>query len=358
MGPSICDCRFAFRLILTGDGNYKADHVAQPPASNDKDVWLGEGGGMMPRRTEYRAFLKTALERHTVCTFFLADGILDADSCMQKAPCENTFRAITNAVLASKACDITGVVAIACARHGCYAPNSIVDLYKSEQQKNVDFAILKAIETTGVDPDQGILFIYDIVCQYIIYLQDRIGRHLPPGLEIDRAIGLFHVHAHKEQCFFRYSPSFIPGAATVCGEIMESLWAALNGISQSIRTATLAHRAEVLDDHACDSNHKKLLGMTNFLSRRHKEAAENLEEADKYLDQLTRAADPLAIQAWTQEIEHAEATRLVDPAVMDIYGARAMPGTAAPVDAPAPSTEGKSATQLWLELALVVEERQ
>jgi len=70
MGPSICDCRFAFRLILMGDGNYKADHVAQPLASNDKDVWLGEGGGMMPRRTEYRAFLKTALERHTVCTFF------------------------------------------------------------------------------------------------------------------------------------------------------------------------------------------------------------------------------------------------------------------------------------------------
>jgi len=67
---------------------------------------------------------------------FLADGMLSADSCMQKAPCKNTFRAITNAVLASKACDITGVVAIACARHGCYALNSIVDLFKSEQQKS------------------------------------------------------------------------------------------------------------------------------------------------------------------------------------------------------------------------------
>jgi len=68
---------------------------------------------------------------------------------------------------------------------------------------------------------------------------------------------------------------------------MESLWAALNGISQSICMATLAHHAEVLDDHACDSNHKKLLGMTKFLSHRHKEAAENLEKAEKYLDQLT-----------------------------------------------------------------------
>ena len=131
-------------------------------------------------------------------THFPADGMLCTHSYMQKAPCENTFRAITNAVLASKACDITGVVAIACAWHGCYAPNSIVNLFKSEQQKNVDFAILKAIESTGVDPDQGILFMYDIICQYIIYLHERISCHLPPGLKIDCAIGLFHVHAHNK----------------------------------------------------------------------------------------------------------------------------------------------------------------
>ena len=46
----------------------------------------------------------------------------------QKAPCENTFRAITNALVASTSCDITGIVAIACAWHGCYVPNSIVDV--------------------------------------------------------------------------------------------------------------------------------------------------------------------------------------------------------------------------------------
>ena len=103
--------------------------------------------------------------------------MLCAHSCLKKAPCENTFRAITNAVLASKACNITGVVAIACAQHGCYTPNSIVNLFKSEQQKNVHFVILKAIESTRVDPDQGILFMYDIVCWYIIYLHERI-RHL------------------------------------------------------------------------------------------------------------------------------------------------------------------------------------
>ncbi|KIM35088.1 hypothetical protein M413DRAFT_48291, partial [Hebeloma cylindrosporum] len=171
------------------------------------------------------------------------------------------FRAITNALIASKACDVTGIVAVACARHGCFAPNAIVDLFKSEQQKNVDFGILKAILTTGVDPEQGLMLMYDIVCQYIIHILKRIGAHLPNGLEIDRAISMFHVHAHKEQCFFRYAPSLIPGAGVTAGEILESLWSGLNGISPSTRTATLPHRAEVLDDHACDSNHKKLLGM-------------------------------------------------------------------------------------------------
>ena len=73
-------------------------------------------------------------------------------------------------MLFSKACDITGIVAIACARHGCFAPNSIVDLIPGEQQKNVDWGILEAIQSTGVDPAQGLMLYYDIICQYIIYL--------------------------------------------------------------------------------------------------------------------------------------------------------------------------------------------
>jgi Kyakuja-Dileera-Zisupton transposase len=279
---------------------------------------------------------------------------------LQKAPCENTFRAISNALIGSKACDITGVVAIACARHGCYAPNAIVDLFKNEQQKNVDFALLRAIETTGVDSDQGLLFMYDIVCQYIIHLRERIGDQLPLALKIDRAIGMFHVHGHKEQCFFRYAPSFIPGAGITCGEILESLWAALNGISPSTRTATLAHRAEILDDHACDSNHKKLLGMTKFLIRGHKESLENLEASEKYLDQLTRGADSLAIEHWLREIQTAEATRLDNPAVMDLYGSRGSHRNSIVVEPSAPSdhSESPTATELWLHMALMIEERQ
>jgi hypothetical protein len=164
-------------------------------------------------------------------------------------------------LLFSKACDITGIVACACGRHGCFAPNSIVDLYRGEQQKNVDWSVLETIRTTNVHPKQGMTFYYDIACQYWVYLNERIGHLLPPNLEFDRAIGLFHVHAHKEECLYRFASSFIPKAGVVAGEILESLWSRLNLITTATRTATLAHRAEVIDDHASDSNHKKTLGM-------------------------------------------------------------------------------------------------
>jgi hypothetical protein len=183
----------------------------------------------------------------------------------QKAPCETKFRAIENALMSNTTCDINGIVAIACARHGCFAPNGIVDLFRGEQQKNVDWAFLESLRTTHVRSGQGVMLIYDIICQYIIYLLKRIGDRLPPGLDIDRAIGLFHVHGHQEQCFFRYASSFIPGCGIVAGEILESLWANMNTITPSTRTATLAHRTEIIDDHASDSNFKKATSMGNFL---------------------------------------------------------------------------------------------
>jgi hypothetical protein len=164
-------------------------------------------------------------------------------------------------LLSSKACDVTGVVAIACARHGCFAPNGLVDLFKGEQQKNVDWAFIKALRTIKIHPAQGGLLIYDIICQYWIHFFERIGYLLPPDFKLDCGIGSFHVHGHKQECFFRYGTSFIPHSGVTVGEILEPLWANMNQISPAARTATLAHRAELLDDHASDSNHKKALGL-------------------------------------------------------------------------------------------------
>ncbi|KAF8952217.1 hypothetical protein BDZ97DRAFT_2066652 [Flammula alnicola] len=296
--------RAVYQRVFVADGNFKADHVRQ--AKPSKDVWLSEGGGMAPTREEYFAFLKIAIERLT------------------KAPCENTFRAIMNALLASSACDITGLVGIACARHGCYAPNALVDLFKGEQQKNVDFALLKALETT----------------RYFVHLQERIGNRLPTGLKVDRAIGLFHVHAHKDECFFRYATSFIPDAAVTIGEILEPLWSELNAISP-----TYARQPWRI-----------MLRITKVLCRRHIEASENLANLQQYFTELSEAAGPQAVERWKTDIEDAEARRLTDPKAMDIYAAQVADRTddqsASAVNRP------RSAIEIWLEFALMIEEKQ
>ena len=166
-------------------------------------------------------------------------------------------------MLFSKTCDITGIVAIACARHGCFAPNSIVDFFCGEQQKNVDWSFLECIRTTNVDLEQGVMLIYDIICQYFIYLYSWIRHLLPSGLEVNWAISLFHVHSHKKKCFYWFVPCFIPGTGIIAGKACEPLWAKLNPITTATRTATLAHHAKVIDDHASDSNHKKGLSIGN-----------------------------------------------------------------------------------------------
>jgi hypothetical protein len=248
------------------------------------------------------------------------------------------------------------VFGVACGRHGCYAPQALVDLFKGEQQKNADFALLKGLKHTHVEYDQTVLFIYDIICQYIVYIRQRIGQHLPPGLVIDAAIGLFHVHAHKEQCFFQYAPTFIPGSGIVSGEILESLWSTLNSISPMARTATLAHRAETLDDHANDSNHKKMLGIVSSLCRSHGHAVDMLDHAKSYYDNLTYEAGTAAVDKWTDDIERAENNRRNDITVMNIYAAKLVQESS-DIQQPA-SGMPVSPLDSWMELTLGVEEKQ
>ena len=260
-----------------------------------------------------------------------------------------------NALLASKACDVTGIVAIACARHGCYAPNSLADLFLGEGQKNMDFSLLKAIWLTHVDPDQGVLLIYDIVCQYIVHFLHRVGDRLPEGLKVDAAIGLFHVHAHKDDCFFRFASTFIPGAAIVAGEYLESLWSTLNSISPSARTATLPYRPELLDDHATDSNHKKMLGIVSSLCKNYEKAVEMSQIAEKYYDNLTGQAGHLAVGKWEAEIVQAEQERIENRQSMDIYATKLEKHS---VQVPTQTESSGTALDRWMSFALEVENKQ
>lgn len=246
-------------------------------------------------------------------------------------------------------------------------------MYLGEQQKNVDFIVLRLIRILGLDPAQGLFLIYDIVCQYIINLLKRIGKDLPDDLTIEQAIDLFHVHCHKDECFFRYATTFIPGAGVVAAQILESLWSTLNTISPKLRTASLPHRAETLDDHACDSNYKKMLGMTDTLREKYLDAKVMIVQAKDNYSKIVLTIDPATFRIWEQEILRAEKDRVHNITAMDVYRARipSLSGTPGPgpgtgmgmesESGPGTGTEGGTVMtpqEQWMEFALLVEESQ
>ena len=151
----------------------------------------------------------------------------------------------------------------ACARHGAFAPSSGVNFQKGERQMNIDYSFSEALKTTNTDGITEVLLIYDIMCQYGVHMDRRFteasGLNIPETITVIKAIGLFHVHGHQDSCLYRFAPTYIPGVGMVDGEVLETLWSMLNEISQSVRSATLATREEVLDDHMGDSNWKKLI---------------------------------------------------------------------------------------------------
>ena len=128
----------------------------------------------------------------------------------------------------------------------------------------MDYSLCKALSYNMEDMPVA-LVMYDIMCQYGVHLKERVENSpelsLPHSLELHTRIGLFHIHGHQDSCLPHLSPSYIPGAKQVDGEIIETLWAPLNNISQSIQGMTLAHCQEVLDAHMNHSNWKKMVNI-------------------------------------------------------------------------------------------------
>jgi hypothetical protein len=162
---------------------------------------------------------------------------------------------------------------MACARHGCFCPSSVVDFPKGERQILMDLALAEAARTTNMTRIKRFALVYDVMCEYGVNLDARfltyLGISLPEGVELIKAIGLFHVHGHIDKCLHRYATTYIPDLAVIDGEILETLWSVINQTARSTRGATTAHRTEVLDDHMGDSNWKKTINMGLLLRFAH-----------------------------------------------------------------------------------------
>lgn len=135
---------------------------------------------------------------------------------------------------------------------------------KQTRQMNMDYCLSESLKYKLKGLPFAALY-YDIMCQYWRHLEERFDKNphltLPDDMEVKRAIGLFHVHGHIDECFSRFAPTYMPGVGMVAGEILESLWAIINGTSDSARSMSTQSRREYLDDQINDCNWKKLLGI-------------------------------------------------------------------------------------------------
>ncbi|EDR02344.1 uncharacterized protein LACBIDRAFT_332405 [Laccaria bicolor S238N-H82] len=206
---------------------------------------------------------------------------------------------------------------------------------------------------------------------YHVNLWDRIANN--PNLSISEkanlimGIGLFHVHGHQDECLFRLATSFIPGAGMVDGEILESLWAQLNDISRSTRTATLAHRAEVLDDHMNDSNWNKMVNIVSSVIAKYRKAVVGLVDSKDYFDQLNSSAGEHN-HTWQAEIRAAESDRAQgNLKAMDIMAPRNPPNCPAPLTTAQVQLKlmdqerlsmGSTGQTSWIATGLKIEETQ
>jgi hypothetical protein len=112
--------------------------------------------------------------------------------------------------------------------------------------------------------------LYDIMCQYSVNLFKRMEKNALPWPSYDEflaGVGIWHVHGHVRDCYYRYCPLFLPGVGVVDGEIVETIWSVLNRVARTTRHMSLHHRQEVINSHINYLNYHKMLGAGKLVSR-------------------------------------------------------------------------------------------
>lgn len=219
------------------------------------------------------------------------------------------------------------------------------------RQKNIDYAVCKALNSKTMKGINRSLLVYDIFCQWTVNFLLRVDQSpflsIPEGMEIIGAIGDFHVVGHIDDCLPRYTLAYVPGSGVIDGEILETLWAVLNETSRSAKGATMAHRNEILDDHMNHSNWMKLIGMSKYfllitmplkniehlfnlessLLRKMKRATKLLKGSKESYEKLTESASPADLQAWQEGELTAQRNRGENVKSMDYYALKCIRGT-------------------------------
>jgi hypothetical protein len=171
----------------------------------------------------------------------------------------------------------------------------------------MDYMLWKSLENHD---DIVQLFIsYDIVCQWYKNIWRRLASYHPKLCERGGRrfyvwlIPKFHLPAHIEACNIRFSFNLTPFVGQTDGEAPERGWANANPLANSTKEMGPGARRDALDDHFNDWNHKKIVGLGEFLLERAKKACNNMGTFRLELLETERGLPAEALEKWTREME-------------------------------------------------------
>jgi hypothetical protein len=120
----------------------------------------------------------------------------------------------------------------------------VVNFQKGERQINIDYLLCQALNYNSEEIGQAIVC-YNIACQFFTNFHDWVKQSpylsVPRNISIKKAISLFHIHGHQDDCFSKYLLNFILGISQVDGKIIEILWSQLNEVLESTRSMSTFH---------------------------------------------------------------------------------------------------------------------
>ncbi|KIM59751.1 hypothetical protein SCLCIDRAFT_125607 [Scleroderma citrinum Foug A] len=178
-------CRHKYTLFLSADGNFRLQRKNKRGDSDD--VALNKGNAYFMETEEFKKYLQRvkALEDLGTCALV---HICRPSECKK------------NAV-------ISGVIAVQCARHGFYMPQSMVDLTKGEAFANMDYVLSHTL--LEVENQRWIMLSYDIWCQYRKNFRKWFDESFPEQAKlldcVRGAIPKMHVKNHVASCQQLYS---------------------------------------------------------------------------------------------------------------------------------------------------------
>ncbi|EIW80679.1 hypothetical protein CONPUDRAFT_154693 [Coniophora puteana RWD-64-598 SS2] len=290
-------------LHLVVDGNFKQQNFRMRKPEND--VPLTDGLQYTVKKSEYEAHLATV------------------DEVSQRSTC-NDHRAVSQANSRRAHLLYTGLAGVACARHGFWISNAIVDLLLGERQISIDAITTRAIWLAA--NLAGVVLFYDIICQYFVKFFDRVKNSpllsLPDGPVVIPAIGLFHVHGHQDQCVAYFSPDFIRGVGKVAGEMIESMWPPLNNIADSARHMAESGRRDLINGHMDWENMRKMYNSVKYCCTRFLDVLDLLERATKQYVTITNKCAPEEVERWTQMLDKAYEDRTHDIKANEVFNVK------------------------------------